>query len=274
MAQCARVHIVDSPSTLISLLDDCATLSVNPPSLYLDLEGIRLGRQGSISIISIYVAPTEKVYLIDVHGLGRTAFSTENSSAISLKSILESAAIPKVIFDVRNDSDALYSHFQVSVNGIKDLQLMELATRQGPKDFVAGLAKCIQRDSVISTTIKAEWQRTKDGISRMYDPKKGGRYEIFNERPLHPDIVRYCAGDVSLLPGLYKTYNSKLHQRGQNFWLAEVEKETRDRIKLSQSPGYDGQAKDKARGPWDQSYIDEAIDDWNENVLSNALHGD
>ena len=120
---------------------------------------------------------------------------------------------------------------------------MELAIRQGPKDFVADLAKCTQRDSLVSTTIEAEWQRTNDGTSRMYDPKKGGRYEIFNERPLHPDIVRYCAGGVSLLPGLYKTYQSKLNQRGENFWRTEVEKATRDRTGLSQSramPGRQG----------------------------------
>lgn len=225
MAQHAGIQVVDSPSTLISLLDDFASLPVEPPSLYLDIEGIiRLDRQGSISIMSIYVAPTKNTYLIDVHNLSRTAFSTENNSAISLTSILEPAAIPKAIFDVRNDSDALYNHFQVSLNGIKDLQLMELATRQGPKEFVAGLAKCIQRDSIVSTTIKAEWQSAKDGASRMYDPKKGRRYEIFNERPLYPDIVRYCAGDVFLLPGLYKTYSSKLHQLGQDFWSTEVEK--------------------------------------------------
>jgi exonuclease 3'-5' domain-containing protein 1 len=67
-------------------------------------------------------------------------------------------------------------------------------------------------------------------------------------------------------------YNSKLHQRGENFWRAEAEKAIRDRIRLSQSPGYDGQAKDKARGPWDESYIDRARYEWNENVLWNAIH--
>jgi exonuclease 3'-5' domain-containing protein 1 len=50
----------------------------------------------------------------------------------------------EVIFDIRNDSDALFSLFQISVDGIKDLQLMELATRRGSKDFVAGLATCVE----------------------------------------------------------------------------------------------------------------------------------
>ena len=120
--------MVDSVTALLSLLDNLTSLPVDPPSLYLGLEGIRVVRHGSISIISLYVAPTKKIYLIDIHRLGGTAFSITNSNAASLKTILESSTIPKVIFDIRNDSDALFSHYQISVDGIKDLQLMELAS--------------------------------------------------------------------------------------------------------------------------------------------------
>jgi hypothetical protein len=37
------------------------------------------------------------------------AFSTAGTNGQTLKTILESETIPKVFFDVRNDSDALYS---------------------------------------------------------------------------------------------------------------------------------------------------------------------
>jgi hypothetical protein len=100
---------VDSVPALLSLIVTFTSLSVKPPSVYLNLDGIRLGRNGSISIISLYVAPTAKAYLIAVHGLSSTAFSTANSNSVSLKTILESTAIPKVAFDIRNDSDALFS---------------------------------------------------------------------------------------------------------------------------------------------------------------------
>jgi exonuclease 3'-5' domain-containing protein 1 len=50
---------------------------------------------------------------------------------------------------------------------------MELASRKGSQDFVAGLAKCIEKDSPVSTAVKVEWQRTKEDASRLYDPKKG-----------------------------------------------------------------------------------------------------
>jgi exonuclease 3'-5' domain-containing protein 1 len=238
------------------------------------LEGVKLGRHGSISIISLYVLPRKKIYLIDIHRLGKTAFSTINSSATSLKTILESPTIPKTIFDIRNDSDALFSHYEISVDGIKDLQLMELATRKGSKDFVAGLAKCIEKDSPVSTAAKAEWQRTKEGASRLYDPKKGGRYEIFNERPMRSEIVQYCARDVALLPGLYNVYNAKLRLPGENFWQVQVREATKDRIKLSQSPGYDRQAETKVCGPWDKESIEQAIDDWNDDVMFDALNNE
>ena len=268
------IIVVDSTTTLVSLLDNLIGLAADPPSLYLDLEGVKLGRHGSISIISLYIPPIKKIYLIDIHRLGKTAFSITNSSATSLKTILESPTIPKVIFDIRNDSDALFSHFQISVNGIKDLQLMELATRKGSKDFVVGLAKCVEKESPISAAAKADWQSTKESATRLYDPRKGGRYEIFNERPMKPEIIQYSAWDVALLPGLYSVYNAKLCLPGEAFWQAHVREATKDRIKLSQSPGYDGQAKSNVRGPWDKWDIERAIEAWNEDVLHNALMGD
>jgi exonuclease 3'-5' domain-containing protein 1 len=268
------ITVIDSANTLLSLLDNLIGLAVDPPSLYLELEGVQLGRHGSVSIISLYVLPRKKIYLIDIHRLGKTAFSTTNSSATSLKTILESPTIPKVIFDIRNDSDALFSHYGISVDGIKDVQLMELATRKGSKNFVAGLAKCIEKDSRVSTAAKVEWQRTKEGARRLYAPEKGGHYEIFNERPIRPEIVQYCAQDVALLPGLYNFYNAKLRLPGERFWQVQVLEATKDRIKLSQSSDYDGQAKTKVRGPWDKESTEQAIDDWNDDVMFNALNGE
>jgi hypothetical protein len=48
------------------------------------LEGIALGRHGSISILSLYIAPTKKTYLIDIFNLEEAAFSTTTNSGVSL----------------------------------------------------------------------------------------------------------------------------------------------------------------------------------------------
>lgn len=116
---------------------------------------------------------------------------------------------------------------------------MELAGQMGNRAHVHGLAKCIGEDSPISTIAKTEWQRTKDNASRLYNPEKGGRYEVFNECPMRPEIEEYCARDVALLPGLYDVYAAKLQEKGA-FWRVLVRDATTDRIKLSQSAGYNG----------------------------------
>jgi exonuclease 3'-5' domain-containing protein 1 len=268
----SNVTFIDLEASLLPLLDSIANLAVDPPSLYIDLEGIALGRHGSISILSLYIAPTGETYLIDIHSLGKAAFSTITNSGTSLKTVLESSTIPKVVFDIRNDSDALFSLFQISVDGIKDLQLMELAFRTGSRKFVSGLAKCIEKESPISTAAKTEWRLTKERGRRLFAPEKGGRYDVFNERPLKPEIIQYCKQDVALLPGLYGVYSAKLRQPGQAFWRVHVRETTKNRIKLSQRPDYDGNSKSKALG-WDDQSIDQDIESWNEDIMMEAMAG-
>lgn len=98
-----EVSIVDSEPSVVALIDALDHLSTQPPSLYLDIEGVDLCRHGSISIIQIFVSPTSHVFLIDVFVLQEKAFCTSNRSGTNLRSILESAQVPKVFFDVRND---------------------------------------------------------------------------------------------------------------------------------------------------------------------------
>lgn len=67
---------------------------------------------------------------IDVYAFCSRAFDTTSKLDCSLRSIFESASIPKVFFDVRNDSNALFSHYQISLAGVVDLQVMEYGTRK------------------------------------------------------------------------------------------------------------------------------------------------
>ena len=268
------VKLVDSIPALQSAIDKIADFDLIAPPVFVDLEGIKLGRHGSVSIMSLYIAAKNTVFLFDIHGLGNSAFITSNKSGTSLKRILESSSYPKIFFDVRNDSDALFNHFGILLDGVQDLQLMELATRGECKRRVTGLAKCIEYDSGISATEKAEWQQIKETGTRLFSPEKGGRYQVFNERPLRPEIVNYCVKDVMLLPKLYEVYRSKLRPPGQRFWQVEVEMKTKDRVKLAQNPKYDPQADNKVLGPWTESYLESAIDAWNDNVMDEAIHGD
>jgi exonuclease 3'-5' domain-containing protein 1 len=267
-----NIRVIDSEKSLLTLLESISSLVVEPPSLYIDLEGNALGRHGSISILTLHIAPTKKTYLIDIHSLKEAAFSTTTASGTSLKNILESPTIPKVVFDIRNDSDALFSLFQISVDGIKDVQLMELATRNGSRRFVSSLVECIKQDSPISPAAAAEWRGTKERGRRLFAPEKSGRFEVFNKRPLNLEIIQYCENDVSILPALYGVYNDKLRQDSQAFWRVQVREDTKDRIKLSQSAGYNGKSKSMALG-WDDHLLEEYMDSWNDDIMMEAMDG-
>ncbi|ESZ97114.1 hypothetical protein SBOR_2472 [Sclerotinia borealis F-4128] len=243
-------NLTDTPAAIIKLIDSLARtdLPTSPPSVYIDLEGIDIGRQGSISILQVYILPSKETFLVDVHTLGKQAFCTPNTSGLTLQTILESELIPKVIFDVRSDSDALYSHFGVKLGGAIDLQLMELATRSHSRKFVNGLAKCMDRDLVQTSEEFRVRGAIKQRGKELFATEKGGRCEVFNDRPLDPAIVDYCTQDVELMPKLWEIYNAKLSTLHTG-WATKIQEETRARILRSQSPAYNGQGQQMARAP-------------------------
>jgi exonuclease 3'-5' domain-containing protein 1 len=147
----STAKLISTEVDLAGVLDRINVSTTVPPHLYVDLEGINLSRHGSISILTLYDRSQPHVYLIDVHTLGLAAFTTPSASCkaspssdvdvigaaslevaprfITLKSILETEKIPKVFFDVRNDADALFGCFGIKLQGVQDLQVMELASK-------------------------------------------------------------------------------------------------------------------------------------------------
>lgn len=245
----APSDLIDTVTALSDLLGVLEGLQTQPPSLYIDLEGEKLSRNGTVSILQLYVLPTKRTYLIDVHTLGNTCFTARGPRGGTLKEILESPDIPKVFFDVRNDSDALYSHFNIHLAGIQDLQLMELATRPFGRRYVNGLAKCIKKEGRLSVAESNEWEKCKEAGVKLFAPERGGSYMVFNERPLSKDIVRYCIQDVHFLPRLWAYYNRKLTPT----WWLRVKLASTKRVTESQSASYAPHGKQKALAPagWD-----------------------
>lgn len=129
-------QVIDDKAGIVALIDTLIGLPTNHPSLFVDLEGVNLSLQGSVSIFQLFVRPQGRTYLLDVHVLKHDTFTTAGSNGETLQSILEAKAIPKVFFDIRNDYDALFGNFGIRVAGIQDLQLMELATRTRSKRCV------------------------------------------------------------------------------------------------------------------------------------------
>lgn len=236
---------VDSVEAVQQLLKDIGGSTIQPPLLFLDLEGVNLSRHGSISILQLLVPPTGNVYIVDVHSLNHKAFSTQTPDGTTLKTILESSNIPKVFFDVRNDSDALFHHFQVNLQSIIDVQLLEFATRRVPGKFLRGLSKCIEESADLTMDETRQWQKVKTAGLKRFAPEKGGEYEAFHVRPLPADLLSYCVQDVVLLPRLLLHFTKTLSKDS----ASKVHSETLKRVRESQSASYQSHGAHKALGP-------------------------
>jgi len=236
-----EVEWIDNPAALKVFID-----SIDKDSLlYVDLEGNNLSRRGTLSLVTIMVEPRHTVHLVDVTTLGKEAFTLLGTGGIALQDILEAKEVTKIFFDIRNDSDALFSLFGVRVGGIEDLQLMELGTRASNRKLVQGLAKSIERDAKLSKADIKAWKEVKDAGKKLFAPELGGSYAVFDQRPLSAEVLQYSVQDVIHMPALRETYLGRLSQE----WKDKVDVETVARIAESQSAGYDGQSREKVGGP-------------------------
>jgi hypothetical protein len=127
---------VDLQSSLTDMLDVLGT-SISEavvPCLSMDVEGLDLGkRKGRTYLLKIYDSHSHHLCMVDVLTLRRPTFSTKASDGgTSLRMILQSADVTKLFCDVRADSYALFKRFRIYLHGVKDLQLMQIASRRDP----------------------------------------------------------------------------------------------------------------------------------------------
>ncbi|KAI5857363.1 ribonuclease H-like domain-containing protein [Durotheca rogersii] len=237
--------MINTRKAMSSLLGVIETLPLRPPSLFLDMEGPNLGRRGSISIMQLCIPRIRSPFLIDITTLGMDAFTTPGQSGSTLKAVLESKYIPKVIFDVRSDSDALYALYNIKLAGVDDLQLMELGSRSKNRTTVNGLSKCISAHLTLDDDEMEHIKAVKLQGAKLFAPELGGNYEVFNERPLPKAIQEYCELDVRYLSRLWDHYHKKLSP----MWKLIVAEETERRIALTQTEDFDGYSPELANAP-------------------------
>jgi len=149
-----------------------------------------------------------------------------------------------VFWDVRNDSDALYGHFNISLKNTFDLQILELAVRKSKFQrikFVCGLGKSMETYGLATPA----WIRVKERGVALFAPEKGGSYEVFETRPLSDALKVYCAQDVSLIFQLGKRMRRQAGHAGlvNN---AIILRESAKRVTLSQSLSYNSKGPNRA----------------------------
>ncbi|KAH7245122.1 hypothetical protein BKA59DRAFT_511074 [Fusarium tricinctum] len=253
--------LIKSVHRLKDLLQDLDKLPTKPPSIYIDGTGIG---QNELIDLHIWVPPTNKLYNISLRHLGATALSPLHENLPSLRTILESDVVPKVGFDIRGLSRVLCSQFNVSLGGMCDLQLMELASREDgeSKKFVAGFAKCIDEDVPSTNTAKVRWLTPSD-TTNMHMFNSAGH------------VSRRTMRRVELFPALWAAYRHKLSAPSQAFWLASVRTESRERV--SESKGFQGRHGQQHLGPaewWNAKLRQAAMDEWLENGPDDVFLGD
>ena len=168
-----------------------------------DCEGNELSREGTLDILIIGTM-NKHVYLFDITKMGVSAFDA------GLRDLLESRSevMTKLMYDCRNDSDALMHLYNVKLAGVLDLQLIESDRRRKGKQnywFLKGLKKSIEEyaHDEESETIK---QKGTENIERA----KVNRTTIWDKRPLSQDLKDYCAVDTVKLFSLLKVFRKKM----------------------------------------------------------------
>ena len=221
------------------------------PTIFIDLEGVSLGREGELCLLAIHHTISKRSFVVDVHRLGASAFSTPASDGTTtLKTVLESPTIAKGIFDVRNDSAALYHGFGVRLQCLHDIQLLEIVARPqiwaSSRRFRCSLEKVIRRHSNMTLAETADWSATKTLGVGLFAPERGGSYDVFKQRPLNPLLIPYSINDVICLPQLYDKFSSNLSPHVKR----DVESKTEQAIVETMSPRYRGNGRDRTLSPW------------------------
>jgi exonuclease 3'-5' domain-containing protein 1 len=238
-------QLIDTEDALRIALSKLQGHPITPPSYYLDAEGYKLGRFGTLDILTLYILPLREALVIDVYTLQQNAFST-SWQGISLKSLLETDSVTKVLFDVRNDSDALFAQYNISLNGVIDLQLMEYYVPGRVGRQLRGLKNCIVQDSNLPKDEVQQWSLVKDSVVQRYSDSTASQTHFSQQRPLPDELLTYTIDDVRHLPQLYTIYQTLLTAQ---CWKL-VKQQSQKRLRQSRSPTYDPHGKTKGKGPF------------------------
>lgn len=207
------IQFVDTNALLLDLLRKIE--NQEKKIVAVDFEGRKLNREGELCLVQIALHGNWKlVYVVDVVTLGAnglTAIATPKG--LSIKSLFESQDYMKVWFDTRNDVDALYHQFGILPKNMFDLQLSEVVDRRRKGytvSYVYGLGRVL-RDSPKLTERQKDFADIVGTQGKaLFEPTCGGRYEAFQERPLHPTLLVYAAHDVRYMFTLHEFFGGAM----------------------------------------------------------------
>ncbi|CAF3433565.1 unnamed protein product [Fusarium graminearum] len=247
---------------IIYKIRELVNLPTDSPSIYLDAADIG---NNKLDHLQLFILPTNTLYLVDLIRLSDIAFSAVGACEMSLRLVLESKSIPKVGFDIRDLSRLLFRQHNISLASIYDIQLMELASRKEGQymKFLAGLAKCIDRDIFNSNDRKIRW----------LNPAQPSNLHVHNTMGHAP---KYIMRRVEMFPVLWSLYKQELDRPKNAMWLHLARQESEQRVYDSKNNA--GRYPERQRWTpevfWDAEQRKAAIDAWNDGkLLDKSLGG-
>ncbi|CAC5411180.1 EXD1 [Mytilus coruscus] len=193
---------IDTKGKFSSAINELNNKIRDGKTIALDCEGVELSRFGCVTMVNI--GTRDMVYLIDVLMIGNNVFDD------GLRSILENTTIEKLMFDCREDADALFHLHKVKLDGILDVQLLELSNRiyRHGYTILGSLEKCLQNFLSDDTLL----QMKKQGRQTMLRTTN-----IWRNRPLSESMLKYAAVDVL---ALFQLYDKFKYRMANNTWKA------------------------------------------------------
>jgi len=218
-----RCEIIDATNYEIKMPACVETIKASSV-VAVDCEGVRMSRTGPVTVVQC--ATRDAIYLIDVQSLGGRAFGDRNAGG--LRDVLESSEAPlKLMFDCRMDSDALFHQFDVRLENVMDVQVLDVAARRALGkmiDRVAGIVKCAGTHLTSAETAVADDLKVR--VKKLYAVEES---TLWADRPLTDDVRRYAALDVYLLLKLYEKIMFDLKE-DKDDWVARTLKESSRRV--------------------------------------------
>ena len=236
----------DSVPAMVGMIDRLATLPTGPPVVALDCEGKDLGRHGTLAVVQLHDFRNDHTFIIDVVILGHAAFhTTASTAALTFGDILALSTIRKIMWDCRNDQDAIWAGFELVFDGIDDAQILELATRCAwDREKRLALRHAIPRHAGLDPATRQAWTEAKYKGMRLCQGPKG--YGVWLERPMTPELKAYAKGDVCEMLSLYRYYTDQLSSNMRR----EAQSYTDSGLRIARSKGYNPNGYSNWRGPW------------------------
>jgi len=136
-------------------------------------------------------------------------FDIPGDEGQTLRSLLESKTVIQLWFDLRNDTNAIFGCHGIRLGRVRDIQLMEAATRCGPRIWLHSLERCVKDEGrlFMGKNRWENWLWAKEEGREFFNSYGWGVWEWYI---LPEEAERYISGDASCLFGLEQVYADKM----------------------------------------------------------------